>query len=72
MIESMSWSFHAEDEVEFVTISYWEDVAAMSRFAGDDPKQIHHLDRDEEFPVELPDGVQVLEIWSSLGDTGGI
>ena len=25
------------DEVEFVTISYWEDVAAMSRFAGDDP-----------------------------------
>jgi len=44
----------------------------MSRFAGDDPKQIHHLDRDEEFLVELPDGVQVLEIWSSLGDTGGI
>ena len=41
MIESMSWSFHAEDEVEFVTISYWEDVAAVSRFAGDDPKQIH-------------------------------
>ena len=28
------------DEVEFVTISYWEDVAAMSRFAGDDPKRI--------------------------------
>ena len=72
MIESMSWSFHAEDEVEFVTISYWEDVAAMSRFAGDSPKQIHHPDRDEEFLVELPDGVQVLEIWSSLGDTGGI
>ena len=72
MIESMSWSFHAEDEVEFVTISYWEDVAAMSRFAGDDPKQIHHPGRDEEFLVELPDGVQVLEIWSSLGDTGGI
>jgi hypothetical protein len=31
------------DEVEFVTISYWEDVAAMSRFAGDDPRRIHHL-----------------------------
>ena len=24
-------------ESEFVTISYWESVAAMSRFAGDDP-----------------------------------
>jgi hypothetical protein len=30
-----------------------------------------YMDR-EEFLVELPDGVQVLEIWSSLGDTGGI
>jgi hypothetical protein len=60
-----------EGEVEFMTISYWEDVAAMSRFAGDDPKQIHHLARDPEFLVELPDGVQVLQIRSSLGDTGG-
>ena len=60
-----------ETESEFMTISYWEDVAAMSRFAGDDPKQIHHLARDPEFLVELPDGVQVLQIRSSLGDTGG-
>jgi heme-degrading monooxygenase HmoA len=59
------------DEVEFVTISYWEDVAAMSRFAGEDPTRIHHLDRDPEFLVELPNEVQVLEIRSSLGDTGG-
>jgi hemoglobin len=41
------------DEIEFVTISYWEEVAAMSRFAGDDPLRIHHLDRDAEFLVEL-------------------
>jgi heme-degrading monooxygenase HmoA len=59
------------DEVEFVTISYWEDVAAMSRFAGDDPRRIHHLDRDPEFLVELPTEVQVLDIRSSVGDTGG-
>jgi hypothetical protein len=59
------------DEVEFVTISYWEDVAAMSRFAGDDPRRIHHLDRDPEFLVELPTGVQVLEIRAAHGDTGG-
>jgi heme-degrading monooxygenase HmoA len=58
------------DEVEFVTISYWEDVAAMSRFAGEDPRRIHHLDRDAEFLVELPTGVQVLQIRSSHGDTG--
>ena len=59
------------DEVGFVTISYWEDVAAMSRFAGDDPRRIHHLDRDAELLVELPTGVQVLEIRSAYGDTGG-
>jgi heme-degrading monooxygenase HmoA len=25
------------DETEFWTISYWESIAAMSRFTGDDP-----------------------------------
>jgi heme-degrading monooxygenase HmoA len=52
------------DESEFVTISYWESVEAMSRFAGKDPRRIHHLPRDAEFLIELPPGVQVLEIVS--------
>ena len=60
-----------ETESEFVTISYWEDVAAMSRFAGDDPRRIHHLDRNPEFLIELPTDVQVLEIRSAHGDSGG-
>jgi|SRR5687767_2047581 len=54
-----------EGETEFVTISYWESVEAMSRFAGKDPRRIHHLPRDAEFLIELPQGVQVLEIVSS-------
>jgi hypothetical protein len=58
-------------ESEFVTISYWESVEAMSRFAGPDPRRIHHLERDAEFLIELPDGVQVLEIVASHGQTGG-
>ena len=49
-------------ETEFVTISYWENFEAMSRFTGGDPGQIHHLPRDEEFLIELPKAVQVLEI----------
>lgn len=56
--------------VEFVTISYWEDEAAMSTFAGDDPRSIHHLPRDAEFLTELPDRVQILHIRSSSGDVG--
>ncbi|HKA70945.1 MAG TPA: hypothetical protein VKE26_04020 [Xanthobacteraceae bacterium] len=59
------------DESEFVTISYWEGVEAMSRFAGDDPRRIHHLARDAEFLIELPEGVQVLDMVATMGRTGG-
>ena len=57
-------------ESEFVTISYWENVEAMSRFAGKDPTRIHHLDRDPEFLIELPKTVQILTITASSGITG--
>lgn len=59
-----------EEETEFITISYWESVEAMSRFAGRDPRRVHHLERDPEFLIELPESVQVLEITTSEGDTG--
>ena|SRR5436305_952513 len=51
---------------EFVTISYWESVEAMSRFAGNDPRRIHHLQRDAEFLLELPREVQILNIVAEL------
>jgi heme-degrading monooxygenase HmoA len=57
-------------ESEFMTISYWQSVEAMSRFTGGDPTQIHHLDRDAEFLVELPKEVQILRILKSHGRTG--
>jgi hypothetical protein len=58
------------DETEFVTISYWESIEAMSRFAGPDPRRIHHLERDAEFLIELPQAVQVLKITASKGVLG--
>src|SRR5262245_15338994 len=58
------------DDTEFVTISYWESVEAMSRFAGNDPRRIHHLARDPEFLIELPRGVQVLDITAQKGVFG--
>jgi hypothetical protein len=60
-----------DTESEFVTISYWESVEAMSRFAGDDPRRIHHLPRDAEFLIEMPNNVQILDIVTSHGRTGG-
>ena len=59
-----------DGESEFVTISYWESVEAMSRFAGSDPRRIHHLERDAEFLIELPKAVQVLRSRPAHGRTG--
>jgi heme-degrading monooxygenase HmoA len=56
-----------EGESEFVTISYWESIEAMSLFTGSDPTAIHHLERDREFLIELPNSVQVLRITASHG-----
>ena len=55
------------DETEFVTISWWPSIEAMSAFAGDDPRRVHHLPRDPEFLVELPRAVQVLRLLTSHG-----
>jgi hypothetical protein len=59
------------DETEFITISYWESVEAMSRFTGEEPTRIHHLERDPELLIELPQRVQVLNIRASHGNIGG-
>jgi len=49
-------------ETEFVTTSYWPNVAAMSAFTGGDPNVVHHLPRDPEFLIALPERVEVLRI----------
>jgi heme-degrading monooxygenase HmoA len=56
-----------DGETEFVTISYWDDIESMASFTGADPTDIHHLDRDPEFLIELPQSVQILEIRTSSG-----
>jgi hypothetical protein len=59
-----------DSDSEFITVSYWESVEAMSRFTGGDPTKIHHLERDPEFLIEMPKSVQVLRIVASHGQTG--
>jgi len=59
-----------ENETEFVTVSYWESVEAMSSSAGAEPRRIHHLPRDPEFLIEVPKSVQVLEITAQKGVFG--
>ena len=59
-----------DNESEFLTISYWESAEAMASFTGGDPMKIHHLPRDAEFLIELPESVQVLKLLTSRGRTG--
>ncbi|MCF6103813.1 antibiotic biosynthesis monooxygenase family protein [Mesorhizobium muleiense] len=60
--KALGVQLYREEETEFVTISYWPDVEAMASFTGGDPHKIHHLPRDEEFLVELPERVTVMRI----------
>jgi heme-degrading monooxygenase HmoA len=56
-----------ERETEFVTISYWPSVEAMAGGTGEDPRRVHHLERDPEFLIELPRSVQILDILETRG-----
>jgi heme-degrading monooxygenase HmoA len=54
-----------------MTISYWESLDAMGEFTNGDPTVVHHLERDTEFLIELPQTVQVLRLLTSEGVVGG-
>jgi heme-degrading monooxygenase HmoA len=56
-----------ETETEFVTISTWESVEAMTGGAPGDPRHAHHLPRDPELLIELPERVQILRILEAPG-----
>jgi heme-degrading monooxygenase HmoA len=44
--------------VEFITISYWASRDDIKNYAGEDIEKPHHLARDAEFLLELPDAVK--------------
>jgi heme-degrading monooxygenase HmoA len=51
-----------EHESWFTTISYWSDLDSMTAFTKGEPTKIHHLDRDPEFLIELPETIQIHRI----------
>jgi hypothetical protein len=51
-----------EDETWFTTISYWPNIEAMTAFTKVDPIKVHHLDRDAEFLIELPERIEIHRI----------
>lgn len=56
-----------EDQADasfFMVISFWDNVDAMTRWAGADPTRIRHLEKDPDYLLELPGSVQILSVVS--------
>ena len=51
-----------EEETWFVAVSYWPSMEAMTAFTKGEPTKVHHLDRDPDFLIELPDRVEIYRI----------
>lgn len=51
-----------DGETWFTTISYWQDMAAMTAFTKGEPTEVHHLPRDRELLMELPSRVEIHRI----------
>jgi hypothetical protein len=51
-----------ERESWFTTISYWSDLQSMTAFTKGEPTKVHHLDRDPEFLIELPERIEIHRI----------
>ncbi|MDE2445916.1 MAG: hypothetical protein KGO94_07040 [Alphaproteobacteria bacterium] len=54
-----------KDDSFFMVITLWDTLEAMTRWAGTDPRKIRHLERDPELLVELPDSVQILDVYAN-------
>ena len=50
---------------EFTTISWWGSIDEMA--PGGDPHKAHHLPRDREYLIELPERVQILTLLENAG-----
>lgn len=51
-----------DEETWFTTISYWADMDSMTAFTKGSPTQVHHLPRDAELLIELPERIEIHRI----------
>jgi heme-degrading monooxygenase HmoA len=58
------------EETWFMTMSYWESREAMAAFSGGSSETVHHLDRDAELLMELPEKVEIFDLRTRAGSVG--
>jgi len=49
----------SDTETWFTTTSYWPDIKSMTAFTKGTPTKVHHLKRDAEFLIELPERIEI-------------
>lgn len=50
------------DVTHFITLTFWEDMEAIKRFAGDDPEVAKYYPQDKDFLLEFEPGVVHYEV----------
>jgi heme-degrading monooxygenase HmoA len=50
------------DRAHFLTVSFWESMDAIKRFAGSDPERARYYPEDEEFLLEFEPTVEHYEV----------
>ncbi|QNQ12058.1 antibiotic biosynthesis monooxygenase [Sphingomonas alpina] len=59
-----AWCLHQQDGdlTQITMLTFWTDMAAISRFAGSDPAVAKYYPFDPDFLIEMTPGVEHLEI----------
>ena len=52
----------ADGITEFTTISYWANREDIKRYAGQDIEKPHHLPKDSQYLLELPEFVKNFDL----------
>jgi hypothetical protein len=62
-----AWCLHRSegDVAHFEMLTFWDDVEAIKRFAGDDYEQAKYYDFDPEYLIEMEPRVRHFEVYSA-------
>jgi heme-degrading monooxygenase HmoA len=56
------------DEAHVVTLSFWDSLASIRAFAGDDVTLARYYPRDREYLLDFPERVEHFEVFDVLHD----
>jgi hypothetical protein len=68
-----AWRLHRREEgfVVVQMLTFWEDMDAVKRFAGDDPAKAHYYDFDPDYLLEMAPEVIHFEVAGDYSSGSG-